>query len=285
MTGDPPSTSQNDPFAADHCRYFEGLFSPYIHGNLDAETRRALAEHLHECEFCAERFGLAWRAEATQAAGGQLSPVGKRLRGTMPRGRRRFLWVVIGASLIGMLVFAGRGGGFGNSRGFELANPDKLFEEEIGRTIQVQNRLLEVLARPLESADLKPSHAARGEARDWFQAWSKARREGLSSVLPLIHSYVRLFDCRPGGEQLGSRQLVGDAEKPGRWSQGKVPDLVLMQLRDATRDAMFCEAICDRQPAYVFLVRERPMGQKQAPADHVGSWPPLRLAMVLLTEP
>jgi hypothetical protein len=280
MTGDLGPETEDSAFSAERCRYFEGLFSPYIAGDLDLDSRRALAEHLHQCEACAERFGLAWKAEATEKAGGQLSPVGQRLRPKVGGLRRRMLWVMVavcGFAVVMLMNQRNSGGGFGQSA-IPVPSGRALLDEEVGRTIALQNRLLEVLVEPLQGQERPISHSARGEARDWFESFGRARAQGIGELVPMLHSLARVIDSRPGGNLIDRNQIVQSWRE-----EGQAPDLVLVEVRDATRETTFCQGTWGGSPAYFFLVREKQQGD--AASARVGSWTPLRLALVLLTTP
>lgn len=278
MTGDPYTEPDAQPYSPERCRYYEGLFSPYIQGQLDADTRRALAEHLHECEGCAERFGLAWRAEATEKAGGELSPVGERLKTTVGPGRRRLLWILIAACGFGVVLLLGRGEGFGQSE-LPLPSPQRRVDEEIARTLALQNRLLEVLVEPLRGAELHVSHAARGEARDWFESFERAREKGVGDAARRLHSLVRTIDQSPGGGKRDREAILAT------WQRDGIPHLVLVEVRDATRQTLLCRATWGVRPVYLFLVREEQPGDGEGGEIFGPGWPPMRLALALFTEP
>jgi hypothetical protein len=259
------------------CQYFESLFSPYIDGTLDEVERKALAEHLHECEACAQRFGLTWREVTNKVAG---DPATRRLRGV--RRRSSGIWVLAIFCLAGVTALGAMGLLDNADSGSDLFHRQDraLVGEEIARIIDVQTELLKAVVEPLRGADHHISHATRGEAMDFFQ---RLQASGSRSVPPgtepawtaEFHRLFRAADPCPGGRDWDREEFLGDLAKTG------LPRMVLTRVVSGYRSVIFCEVTWGERPAFAWLVRER------AEADEPPSEEPrpFRLAFLVLSEP
>lgn len=259
---------------ADRCKYFEGLFSPYIHGELKREDRSALAEHLHECETCSEQFGLAWKAAAQEATGAPLeSRFGRR------RPSRISLWLILMASLTGILVLGWSGILRSDRTRFPALKRRTIVDEELGRMIAVQTELLESMVDPLRGSQQTISHALRGEALDYFESLAKLRdsQEARASLEAHFHSLFRAVDPEVGGRSWDRREFLEELEKKG------IPTAVPVTILSASPRVILCSVAWGERPAFAFLVREQLPGQEESRIS--ASVPPFRLAYLLLSRP
>lgn len=261
------------------CKYYEGLFSPYIEGDLIPEQRQALAEHIRDCETCSEKFGLSWRALAQADANPKRFGSTKSRRRVAPQGR--LLWILLAASLIGLLLLSasgmlGEGAGLSPLRRGRKSAP-KLVDEELARMLTLDNRLLTALVEVLQRPDQVVSHAARGEALDFVGDWNQHRdllvdRELASHVL--LHSLLRAVDLAPGGLEWDRKSYL-QSLRDGR------PKLVLVTVDHVTRDSLSLTAAYGERSARLILVREEFEGEELAEGQRADR---LRLAWIALLK-
>lgn len=236
----------------DRCRYFEGLFSPYIAGGLDDEERRALADHLHECERCSQQFGLSWR-RATSSF--KSAPREKKKRRSSGSG----LWILAIASLLGVSLLGALG--FLDAAEGKRFDPlgrsaKRAMDEEIGRMLHVQTALLEAIVDPLRGTRQTISHAAKGQARDFVDGIEKIRssdRKGLEALedfAKLVHPLLRVTDPQPGGRSWNRIEWL---EAVGRED---LPAVVLVEVVSAFREVVFVRLTWGDRPAYAWLLPE-----------------------------
>ncbi len=270
----------------DRCKYFEGLFSPYISGDLDSVDRKALAQHLHECESCSENFRLSWQAATGFQNNG--SRFGSRAtKSRRRRGGRPVVWLLLFFSLVGLIAMAllgpfdaqGEGlremAGGGKTR---VKGPKPLIQEEIGRMIAVQTRLLEALVDPLRGTEQQVSHAERGAAMDFFEALAKRTKAWQQNRGPqtgkafesCFHPLFRAVDAGPGGRSFDRGEFLGTLYQQG------IPPVVLVQVKATTRDTLLCTLAWGKRPAYGFLLKD-PKAQKGQLQYH--------LAYLMLSKP
>ncbi len=290
----------------ERCRYFENLFSPYIAGDLDGPERRALAQHLHECEACAETFRLSWQA-ATGLKGDALRRRPREGGTRLPS--RRALWLVTLFCLAGLFVLGsvglleGDGRGLGEEVG-ERAAPRRLVDERLARLIAVQTDLLASIVEPLRGARGRVSHAARGEAMDYFEALASLRarllkagsgsgaeegsspqargpegRPAFPSLAEAFHPFFRAVDPLPGGRAWSRAEWLEE------WAKQPLPEAVLVSVDHADRRAILCTITWGKRPALAFLLRrgmEPPEGVRPGPGE---TFEPFVLAYLLFAKP
>ncbi|HHI79054.1 MAG TPA: zf-HC2 domain-containing protein [Planctomycetes bacterium] len=252
----------------DRCKYFEGLFSPYIEGELDSVDRKALAQHLHECETCSENFRLSWQAATGFRNSGRRFGSSRKKSGNR-RGGRPVVWLLLFFSLVGLIAMAilgpfdsgGRGlremaqGGGGREQ--RSLGPKPLIQEEIGRMISVQTRLLEALVDPLRGTQQQVSHAQRGAAMDYFEtyqkrseAWKAQKNDQTGKAFEsCFHPLFRAVDAGPGGRSFDRGEFLGSLYQKG------IPPVVLVQVKAATRDTLLCQLAWGKRPAFAFLLK------------------------------
>lgn len=261
------------------CKYYEGLFSPYIEGELEADQRQALADHIRDCEACSEKFGLSWRALAQADPNPKRFSVKNRRRG-FPQ--TRLLWILLAASLIGMLLLSasgmlGEGAGLSPLRRGKKSAP-RLVDEELARMLTLDNRLLTAMVEVLQRPDQTISHAARGEARDFVESWNRSEEllvdRELASHL-LLHSLLRVVDLAPGGVEWDRKAFLQELRE-GR------PKLVLVSVDHVTRDSLALTAAYGDRSARLILVREEFEGEVLREGRRADR---LRLAWLALTRP
>lgn len=237
---------------ADRCRYYEGLFSPYIAGGLEDDERRALAEHLHECEHCSQQFGLSWRQAAAKFRSAK-SPEKK-------RGRRsgNGLWILAIASLVGVSLLGAIGllDASEGQRFDPFGRSNKMaMEEELGRMLHVQTTLLEAVVDPLRGTRQTISHAARGQVRDFVDRINalqeaptpQAQLEGFTAMM---HPLVRVTDPQPGGRSWNRVEWLESVARDG------VEPVVLVEVVSAYRDVLFVRMTWGDRPVFVWLLPE-----------------------------
>lgn len=235
----------------DRCRYFEGLFSPYIDGGLDDAERRALADHLHECERCTQQFGLSWR-RATARLRPKSSEKGRRKSGSG-------VWILAIASLLGVSLLGAMGflDASENGRFDPLGRTAKnAMDEELGRMLHVQTSLLEAVVDPLRGTRQTISHAARGQARDFverLEAIRSSERTGLELLedfSEIIHPLLRVTDPQPGGRTWNRIEWLEEVGREG------IPAVVLVEVVSAFREVLFVRLTWGKRPAYAWLLPE-----------------------------
>jgi len=262
------------------CNYYEGLFSPYIEGDLETDQRQALADHIRDCEACSEKFGLSWRALA------QADPNPKRFK---PRTNRRssfpqvrLLWILLAASLIGLLLLSasgmlGEGAGLSPLRRGKKSAP-RLVDEELARMLTLDNRLLTALVEVLQRPDQTISHTAHGEALDFVDRWNRGEEliveRELASHL-LLHSLLRAVDLAPGGGEWDRKSYLYQL-------RGARPKLVLISVDHVTRESLALTTAYGDRSARLILVREDFEGEELAEGQRADR---LRLAWLALTKP
>ncbi len=255
----------------DRCKYFEGLFSPYISGDLDSVDRKALAQHLHECEPCSENFRLSWQAATGFHQNGNRFGSGRK-KSRRRRAGRPVVWLLLFFSLVGLIAMAilgpfdSRGGNLRDIAGGgekRVVGPKPLIQEEIGRMIAVQTRLLEALVDPLRGTEQQVSHAERGAALDFFEAFERRTKAWQKNKNPVtgkafescFHPLFRAVDTGPGGRSYDSAEFLGTLYQKG------IPPVVLVQVKATTRDTLLCTLAWGKRPAYGFLLKD-PKAQK-----------------------
>jgi len=264
----------------DRCKYFEGLFSPYIEGGLDTEQRQALAEHIKDCESCSEKFGMSWRALAQADTNPKRFGSARRRSRSFPQAR--LLWFLLAASLIGLLMLSasgllGEGAGLSPLRRGKKSAP-RLVDEELARMLTLDNRLLTAMVEVLQRPGQTISHAARGEARDFVDAWNLEQELLVDRELAsnrLLHSLFRAVDLAPGGAQWDRQAWIQELRK-GR------PKLVLISVDHFTRDSLALTAALGDRAARLILVREEVEGEELAKGQRADA---LRLAWLALEKP
>jgi hypothetical protein len=136
--------------------------------------------------------------------------------------------------------------------------PKPLIQEEIGRMMSVQTRLLEALVDPLRGTEQQVSHAERGAAMDFFEAfekrtkaWQKNKgdREG-KAFEACFHPLFRAVDSGPGGRSYDRGEYLGTLYQKG------IPPVVLVQVKATTRDTLLCTLAWGKRPAYGFLLKD-----------------------------
>ncbi|MCA8969929.1 MAG: zf-HC2 domain-containing protein [Planctomycetes bacterium] len=259
----------------DRCRYFEGLFSPYIAGGLDEVERHALAEHLHACEVCSQQFGISWRRATASIAKERPQPTRTRSRS------RAGLWLLVVSTLVGVTVL----GAMGLLDAAEGKRFDPLgrgqqraMDEELGRMLHVQTALLEAVVEPLRGARQTVSHAARGAAQDFVERVEAIRNESkpvlevLAKLDAEFHPLLRVTDPAPGGRSWNRMEWL---EAVGR--EGMSP-VILVEVVAAYRDVIFARITWGKRPAFAWLL----------PIEDAGAAGPVQrfvLAFLLFAEP
>ncbi|MEZ5990294.1 MAG: zf-HC2 domain-containing protein [Planctomycetota bacterium] len=247
---------------ADRCKYFEGLFSPYMAGELASEERQALAEHIRACESCSEAFGLAWKAFArVDVDKGRFG----RGRATDRRGasQRRMLWVLCLVSLAGLVLLSAAGwiGGQGRNPLREGKTPvGLLVDESLAEMLTLQTRLMKALSEPVIAPPERIPHAAQGEVRDFVEAWSARPEPGPAREALLdraLHRMFRAVDLAPGGREWDRLEMLGE------W-RAAMPRLVLVEVEHASRDTATVKLVVGDRPARAVLVREPRDGEALA---------------------
>lgn len=245
--------------AWDRCGYFENLFSPYIDGSLDAPERKALAEHLHDCEGCAEQFGLTWRKVASQASAGSTPPTGRPRR----RNSNTGLWLLALLCLSGVVVLGAMGlldtGGGGSSLDLFQSRTRGKLQDQLAEMVSVQTDLMKALVGPLRDEEPTVTHAARGEAKDYFERLTSRRgqEEGDPMWEADLHPLFRAADPAPGGRDWSRREFVE------KLNQGGLPPVLLVRVVSAFRDVIFCQVTWGERPAYAWLLREAPQAERE----------------------
>ncbi len=262
------------------CKYYEGLFSPYIEGDLEPQQRQALAEHIKDCETCSEKFGMSWRALAQADSNPKRFGARAKRKRSLPQSR--LLWILLGASLIGLLLLSasgllGEGAGLSPLRRGRKSAP-RLVDEEIARMLTLDNRLLTAMVEILQRPDQTISHAARGEAKDFVDRWNLQQdllvdRELASHLL--LHSLLRAVDLAPGGLEWDRKSYLQKLRE-GR------PKLVLISVDNVTRDSLALTAAYGERAARLILVREEFTGEELSDGQRADR---LRLAWIALTKP
>lgn len=277
----------------DRCRYFEGLFSPYIAGGLDEEERRALAEHLHACERCSQQFGLSWRRASARLS--KASTTKSTARAKSASNGSRGLWVLAIASLLGVsflgamgLLDASEGGGLDPlNRGQK-----RRMDDEIARMIHVQTTLLESVVEPMRGTRQTVSHAARGHARDFVEsltalgfgaqasssAAASARDTAAAEELPtkdareeakrkiiefksVLHPLLRVRDPQPGGRNWNRAEWIEALLRDG------APPVVLVEVVSAYREVLFVRLTWGDRPAFAWLLRSEESEESSADSE------------------
>lgn len=235
----------------DRCRYYEGLFSPYIAGGLDERERHALANHLHGCEPCSERFGASWRQATARFS---LPSLKSKAATTKSRAG---LWILIASTLLGVLVLG--------AMGFLDASEGKRFdplgrqqsqamEEELGRMLHVHTALLEAVVEPLRGARQVIPHAARGQARDFVERLEGIRKSEdvlltkLERIDREFHPLLRVSDPTPGGRTWNRMEWLEALGRDG------LPATVLVEVVAAYRDVIFARVTWGPRPAFAWLL-------------------------------
>ncbi len=258
MSSEKPQEADSFESSPDRCRYFEGLFSPYIDGELETGDRRALAEHLHNCESCSQKFGYTWRGLAKDPSNdsGRRFGTGKRKK---KGNQRRTLWMVMLASAVAVIYLFGNDGKFGSNsgRGFNIPRGRTIVDEEVARMMALNNRVIGRLVDALDVSGLHVSHAARGEARDFFEALGKADPEETRILAPFFHSLFRAVDTK------GFQRIERDVKSMlSHLNASGMPQVVLVEVKSADRNALLCSITWGKRPAYAWLVREAPQDSK-----------------------
>ena len=239
----------------DRCGYFEGLFSPYIAGDLDDAERRALAEHLHDCERCTQQFGLSWRRATSRISAVKPGSETKRKR----RKRGSGLWILAIASLLGVSLLGAMG--YLDAAESQHLDPfqrgaQRRMDEELGRMLHVQTALLQAVVEPLRGTQQTVSHAQRGLARDFVEALEALRGKAGASKQDLrrgfeelAHLLLRVSDPGPGGRSWTRAEFLESIEREG------LPPVVLVDVVSAFREVLFLRMTWGKRPVYAWLLR------------------------------
>lgn len=232
----------------DRCRYFQDLFSPYIHGELVGSDRRALAEHIRDCEHCSEKFGLSWKAIG--AAVGDLRRFGKsRVRGR-PKSIRA--WVTMGLVAVALLLLWSSGM-TGSRRGLA----DVLGERGSHGTIHSMGEIVGVLYRMLRVATDPPpgsavvSNASRAEMRGFFRDLVEAgKTKDIREIEWLFHGQFRAVDNRGDGRDWSRDEFLIEINERG------LPNLLPVSVHNASRNAIYLSLAWGDRAANAILLRK-----------------------------
>lgn len=247
---------------ADRCRYFKGLFSPYITGRLEPPEGRALAEHLQHCEVCSGEFGRVWREAATAAAG--RIPFERRRRRPLPGGLG--IWLLLIGSFLGILVLGviglldrSKGLPGGPLVGVGVRSVDT---NEISRVLDVQATLMKAILAPLLEAEHPVGEADRAAAAAFFASLT-APAGGRAGVEPAwyerFHRLFRAFDLAPGARDWDRTDFLR------RLSAQGLPPVVLVSVRSALERVLVCQVAWGERAAIAWLLdEERRVRQKGA---------------------